>query len=206
MPRRVAKAAHLGFTIVELLVGVSILGILMVTASSIIDDAFKRARRVEAETHLKAMHMAILSYEIATGSPPLTPGTDFTCLGTGGFQLLPAAPPAVGNYGYCKWVLANPPAPGKACNNTNVVGFEIADCANVRFQYSYVFWPNPAGQPGGGWYVEATSTQYFYRDCPAGADTYIIRGNGITCRINDSIKNDCDGSLPDITQCPYEAL
>ena len=191
------------FTLIELIVVLAIIGVLVSVVSINYDKVVIRAKRTEAITNLRAMHSAIKAYQLANGDIPRNHPDEMTCLGAGGFETLFDS---FGNdYRYCKWILAFPPGPGTACNNYNAPGFQLADCSNVRFQYSYVFWPNAApGQPGDGWYVEARSTSYFHRGCPGGAEAYVIRGNGVFCHTNDAIANNCDGTLPDISTCRYE--
>lgn len=57
------KSIKKGFTLVELLVVLAVLGIIMAAFTTTVTAAQERARKSQAETEVKMIHQAILAYE-----------------------------------------------------------------------------------------------------------------------------------------------
>lgn len=113
------KRRKSGFTLVELMASVAIVGILGVSVVNSYRVFVVKARRIEAKMNIKVIHALHEGFRA----------------GSGGVDLASA-------YFYVG-LLSDLNTSPSACNTPNALGFAVSDCRRVR--YTYLFTPNSPG-------------------------------------------------------------
>lgn len=113
-----------GFSLVELMIVVAIIGILAALAIPRFQSFQSKSRQAEARSNLAHIYTLQVSYNGDNDT-----FSNFTLLTLGGSTAI-AGGVAVGTAAASAWSTYN------SCNTTNDIGFRVTDCKKVRYVYS----------------------------------------------------------------------
>lgn len=115
-----------GFSLVELMIVVAIIGILAALAIPRFQQFQSKSRQAEARSNLAHIYTLQVSYAGDNDS-----FSDFSCLTLG-----TTTPSAQGTAKNCGSAGASAWSDVNSCNTTNDIGFRVTDCKKVRYVYT----------------------------------------------------------------------